>query len=140
MTNKWPSFVTKDLGDSEADSAEMKRRWDAYDREMQAIIAAGTAHQDEDGWWVDTASGELIGPDPDMERPLTDEELARAKPFADAMPALAESIRRTRGPQKAPTKQLISLRVSRDVLDRFKADGPGWQARIDETLRKAVGL
>jgi uncharacterized protein (DUF4415 family) len=70
----------------------------------------------------------------------TDEELAQAKPFADVFPDLAESIRRGRGPQKAPTKKLVSLRLSPDVLDRFKAGGPGWQSRIDEVLRKAVGL
>lgn len=70
----------------------------------------------------------------------TDEELAQARPFSDVFPDLAESIRRGRGPQKAPTKQLVSLRLSPDVLDRFKAGGPGWQSRIDEALRKVVGL
>lgn len=43
-----------------------------------------------------------------------------------------------RGPQKAPTKQLVSLRLSQEVLDHFRATGPGWQTRIDETLRHAV--
>jgi uncharacterized protein (DUF4415 family) len=70
----------------------------------------------------------------------TDEELAQAKPFAEVFPDLAESIRRGRGPQKAPTKTLVSLRLSPDVLDKFKADGPGWQSRIDAALRKAAGL
>lgn len=72
---KWPSFVTRDLGDSAEDDAEMLRRWEAYNKEMQALIAAGGVHQDEDGWWVDDATGELIGPDPEDERPRTDEEL-----------------------------------------------------------------
>jgi uncharacterized protein (DUF4415 family) len=43
-----------------------------------------------------------------------------------------------RGPQKAPTKKLVSLRLSPEVIDHFKADGPGWQTRIDETLVKAI--
>jgi len=43
-----------------------------------------------------------------------------------------------RGPQKAPTKKLISLRLSPDVVDHFKATGPGWQTRIDSTLRQAI--
>lgn len=72
---KWPSFVTRDLGDSVEDDAEMLRRWEAYNKEMRALIAAGGVHQDEDGWWVDDATGELIGPDPEDERPRTDEEL-----------------------------------------------------------------
>ncbi len=71
---------------------------------------------------------------------LTDAELATARPFAEAFPELTASARRMRGPQKTPTKTLVSLRLSPDVLDRFKASGPGWQSRIDEALRKVVGL
>ena len=37
-------------------------------------------------------------------------------------------------------KQLVSLRLSQDVLKHFRAKGPGWQTRIDETLRKAAKL
>lgn len=43
-----------------------------------------------------------------------------------------------RGPQKAPTKKLVSLRLSPEVVEHFKAEGPGWQTRIDNTLRKAI--
>ena len=45
-----------------------------------------------------------------------------------------------RGPQKAPTKQLVSLRLSREVLDHFRATGRGWQARIDEALKQVAAL
>jgi len=45
---------------------------------------------------------------------------------------------RKRGPQKAPTKQLVSLRLSPEVLSHFKAKGPGWQTRIDNTLKSAI--
>ena len=48
--------------------------------------------------------------------------------------------RRFRGPQKRPTKRLISLRLDPDVIEHFRSRGPGWQARINATLRKAVGL
>jgi uncharacterized protein (DUF4415 family) len=41
---------------------------------------------------------------------------------------------------KAPTKVAVSLRLSRDVVERFKQDGPGWQTRVDAALRKAAGL
>jgi uncharacterized protein (DUF4415 family) len=41
-----------------------------------------------------------------------------------------------RGPQKAPTKVPVSIRLSPEVVKHFKSKGPGWQARIDEALRK----
>ncbi len=44
-----------------------------------------------------------------------------------------------RGPQKAPTKKLTSLRLSQDVLAHYKAKGKGWQAEMDHVLRKAMG-
>ncbi len=36
-------------------------------------------------------------------------------------------------------KETVSLRIDRDVLDVFQADGPGWQERINAALRKAAG-
>lgn len=36
-------------------------------------------------------------------------------------------------------KELVSLRIDRDVLEHFQADGPGWQDRINLALRQAVG-
>jgi uncharacterized protein (DUF4415 family) len=71
---------------------------------------------------------------------LTKEEMVRARPFAEVFPDLARSIKKGRGPGKKPTKRLVSLRLSPDVLDHFKAKGPGWQTKIDETLRKAAKL
>lgn len=71
---------------------------------------------------------------------LTDEQMAKARPFAEVFPELAASIRRGRGPNKAPTKKLVSLRLSPDVLDHYRSKGPGWQTRIDEALRKAAKL
>lgn len=43
-----------------------------------------------------------------------------------------------RGPQKAPTKKLVSLRLSPEVIEHFKATGAGWQTRIDSTLRDSI--
>jgi uncharacterized protein (DUF4415 family) len=43
-----------------------------------------------------------------------------------------------RGPQKAPTKIAVSIRLSPDVVKHFKAKGPCWQSRIDDALRKIV--
>ena len=104
MTSKWPQFITRDLGDSPEDAAEMRRRWLAYDREMKAIVAAGGVHQDDDGWWIDDASGGLIGPDPEIERPREDYELAGMRSFAEVLPDLAESIKRSRGRPRLTTR------------------------------------
>lgn len=50
----------------------------------------------------------------------------------------AAVVRRGRGPQKAPTKILTSIRLDADVLSCFKALGAGYQSRINEVLRKVV--
>ncbi len=47
-------------------------------------------------------------------------------------------IRRGRPP--GSDKKQISLRVDKAVIEAFRAQGPGWQSRINETLRKAVGI
>ena len=45
-------------------------------------------------------------------------------------------------PEKAAipgAKEMVSLRLDRDVLDHFQAEGPGWQDRINAALRKVAG-
>lgn len=47
----------------------------------------------------------------------------------------------TRGRPKAEvTKVSTTLRLDPDILAAFRATGPGWQGRINATLRKALGL
>jgi uncharacterized protein (DUF4415 family) len=45
-------------------------------------------------------------------------------------------------PPKKPAipnaKEMVSLRIDRDILDHFQQDGPGWQDRINDALRKLV--
>ena len=36
-------------------------------------------------------------------------------------------------------KELVSLRLDREILDHFQEAGPGWQDRINDALRKVVG-
>jgi uncharacterized protein (DUF4415 family) len=36
-------------------------------------------------------------------------------------------------------KELVSLRIDQEVLEHFQQDGPGWQDRINDALRKAIG-
>ncbi len=38
-----------------------------------------------------------------------------------------------------PARELVSLRIDRDVLEHFHADGPGWQERMNAALRAAAG-
>ena len=71
-------------------------------------------------------------------RELGDADFARAGRLSDLPGGLQVKLRRGRGPQKAPTKELISLRVSPDVLTRFRATGDGWQTRMDEALREWI--
>ena len=58
--------------------------------------------------------------------PLTDEELATARPF------------QPRGPQKAPTKTPISIRLDPRVVAHFKAEGVGWQTRVNDALLDVI--
>ena len=77
---------------------------------------------------------------PDEDNPeWTAEDFRRARPLLDVLPPeTAAALRRyqgQRGPQKAPTKELISLRVDRDVVAAYRASGKGWQARANDALR-----
>jgi uncharacterized protein (DUF4415 family) len=51
---------------------------------------------------------------------------------------VADALKRRRGAQKRPTKVLVSLRLEREVVERLRASGPGWQSRVNDMLRKAV--
>jgi uncharacterized protein (DUF4415 family) len=78
-----------------------------------------------------------IAQDPDNPE-LTAEDFARMRPAREIRPELVEDWRRKRGAQKAPTKVLVSLRLEREVLDKLRASGRGWQSRANDMLRKAV--
>lgn len=69
----------------------------------------------------------------------TKETFAKAKPFQEAFPDLAATIRR-RGAQKAPIKKAISIRLDVDILNSYRKTGDGWQSRINDDLRKAREL
>jgi uncharacterized protein (DUF4415 family) len=77
--------------------------------------------------------------DPDNP-PLTDEQLAGMRPFHEVHPELAAKwLRRGRGrPKLENPKEQVTLRIDRDVLEKFRAGGAGWQSRINKALRKAV--
>ncbi len=43
-------------------------------------------------------------------------------------------------PSLPGVKEMVSLRLDKDVLEHFQEDGPGWQDRINDALRKASGI
>ena len=68
-------------------------------------------------------------------RELTVHDLTEFRPAREALPA---SLRRkvgTRGVQKLPTKERITIRLSRNVVESFRATGEGWQTRVDVALQ-----
>jgi len=75
---------------------------------------------------------------PDADNPKwKKEKFVRSIGFDELPPNLQRALKRgKRGPQKAPTEELISVRLSPDVLTALRATGDGWQTLIDETLRR----
>lgn len=72
---------------------------------------------------------------------LTEEDFKQARPFAEVFPDLAASIARGRGrPVAESPKRQVTLRLDADVVERYRSSGKGWQSRINEDLRKAIGL
>lgn len=67
-------------------------------------------------------------------RPVNAMDAAEAL-FKPAKKATAPAIER---PSIPNTKELVSIKIDSDVLAHFQADGPGWQDRINDTLRAAM--
>jgi uncharacterized protein (DUF4415 family) len=55
--------------------------------------------------------------------------------FKPAKKVVAPAVER---PTLPNTKELVSLKIDSDVLAYFQEDGPGWQDRINDTLRAAM--
>ena len=58
--------------------------------------------------------------------------------FEEADVMVGRKVVRRGRPTGTATKQAISIRLDRDVLTHFRKAGPGWQARINETLRRSM--
>lgn len=81
-----------------------------------------------------------IAADPD-DADITDDEIALARPFSEALPELMASITRARGrPTADSVKTPVTIRLDPDVVDYYRATGKGWQSRINILLRQAAGL
>jgi uncharacterized protein (DUF4415 family) len=62
----------------------------------------------------------------ETERPLAPEE----------MEAGVEAYRKRRGRPAGSDKESTTIRFDRDVLAAFRAEGPGWQTRMNAALRE----
>jgi uncharacterized protein (DUF4415 family) len=72
-----------------------------------------------------------------MSRRPTDPHKAAEAVFKRTAPKVEEPA--PKAPSLPGAKELVSLRLDRDVLDHFQADGPGWQDRINDALKKLIG-
>ena len=105
------------------------KKWSrARDRALRSIEATSEKE--------DAAIAAAAAKDPD--NPPIDDDFAKG--FRRAVDVAPGLVRRMRGPQKSPTKQLISLRLDPEVLAHFRNTGPRWQVRVNAALRKAAGL
>ena len=70
-----------------------------------------------------------------------EEEVAQAKPASEVLPPelYAELTKRPRGrPKSAAPKVAVKLRLDSRVVEHFKAQGLGWQTRMNEALMQLV--
>jgi len=72
---------------------------------------------------------------PNTENPEWTAERTKSAVRFNALPKSLQTKLSGRGPQKAPTKERITIRLSPTVLDSFKSGEPGWQGRIDDALK-----
>ena len=68
-------------------------------------------------------------------RELSAADIKRMRPAREMLPASLRAKLGVRGPQRAPTKQRITIRLSPEVVEQFRATGDGWQTRVDAALR-----
>lgn len=82
---------------------------------------------------TDEEIAQQIADDPDTAPELTEEQLAEAELFDGD-----RFVRRGGRPKGSGRKELITLRLDRDVLDHFRGGGPGWQTRLNQALRASA--
>ena len=78
-------------------------------------------------------SGKKKWVDPDDAPELTREFFREADLYESG-----KVVRRGRPPIGDRPKEAVKLRLSAEVIEHFRAGGPGWQTRINATLERAV--
>lgn len=85
----------------------------------------------------DAANRAAIQADPDTFE-LDGEWFARARPAGEAHPQVVRRHQQGHGGRKGPAKERITIRLDGDIVAYFRATGPGWQARLNNSLRSAI--
>jgi uncharacterized protein (DUF4415 family) len=70
----------------------------------------------------------------------TEEDFARARPASELPPRILAAFPKTAariGRPSGSAKQAVSIRLDKEVLEKFRATGPGWQSRINDVLKRA---
>src|SRR5215475_7635454 len=82
-----------------------------------------------------------IAEDPDTAPEWTDEDFDKAEVwegnrFLGHGRDFENGKRKVGRPKGSGTKEMVTLRIDRDVLDQFRETGPGWQTRLNDALRE----
>ena len=114
---------------------------DWIDKHLNGVDLTGMTFKEVEAKYGEEAAIHAgIAADPDT----WDFDMSRARPTREVLPELVERYereqaeRRKRGPQKAPTKEHISLRLDADLVEYFRSSGRGWQTRLNAMLRRSV--
>jgi len=75
----------------------------------------------------------------------TEKDFARARKAGEVhgprtAAALVRKAGRPAGSLAAQRKEQVTVRLDSAILDKLKSGGPGWQTRMNDTLRKALGV
>lgn len=103
----------------------------------ELVASELTADEIYEQYGEETAINVGIARDPDAPE-LDDEWFTRARPAIEVHPELVEYSLRRRGKQKAPTKERVTLRLDADIAAHLRSSGPGWQTRLNATLRQII--
>ena len=73
----------------------------------------------------------------------TRDDFVAARPAREVLPkdlvaVLPKRKPGQRGPQKAPTKIAVALRLDREIVEHYRASGAGWQTRINDVLARSI--
>ena len=94
-----------------------------------------TFHEIEAEYGEETAINTGIARDPDCPE-WTREDFARARQWMKDNPEAVKKIRSATF--NWPAKEWANLPIDYDILDHFRATGPEWHVKLNDTLRKAV--